>query len=178
MFVGDEVLLDVSFKAARARLAKLTRDGSLVSASTDAYGEGITHLVGVGPPGAAPGMSRLVEVLFLDLVLHEDCAVLALRWEAVGPGGELFAALDADISLLPAGEQTALFSLAGAYRPPLGAPGAWLDRAILQRVAAVTIRTFINRVADAIAHPASAAERTQGQAGADRSWLPPAFETP
>jgi hypothetical protein len=41
MFVGDEVLLDVSFTAAWARLANLIRGGLLLSASEDAYGQGI-----------------------------------------------------------------------------------------------------------------------------------------
>ena len=45
MFVGDEVLLDVSFTAARARLVNLLRGGLLLSASEDAYGQGITGLV-------------------------------------------------------------------------------------------------------------------------------------
>ena len=51
VFVGDEVLLDVSFPAARARLASLIRGGLLGSASARAYGEGITGL-------ACPGWSR------------------------------------------------------------------------------------------------------------------------
>ena len=66
VFVSDEVLLDVSFPAARARLASLIRGGLLGSASARAYGEGITGLArsvsarpGTGPaparPGACPG---------------------------------------------------------------------------------------------------------------------------
>lgn len=158
MFIGDEVVLDVSFTAAKARLGNLARGGSLVRASEDAYDEGITGLARVGPLGSAPGMSTLIEVHFLDLVSREDSALLALRWEAMGPGGRLFPALDADITLTPAGEQVTLITLAGSYRPPLGTLGAALDRAILHRVAAATIRTFISRVADAIAHPANVAE--------------------
>ena len=157
MFVGDEVLLDVSFVAARARLANLTRGGSLLSASKDAYGEGITGLARVGPLGSAPGLSRLVEVHVRDLPDAADSARLALRWAATGPGGRLFPALDADLTLRPAGEQVTVLALVGAYRPPLGALGAGLNRAILHRVAAATIRTFLSRLADAIAHPAGAA---------------------
>lgn len=163
MFVGDEVLLGVSFHAARARLADLTRGGTLLSVSQDAYGEGITGLVKAGPLGSAPGMSRLVDVLCRDPVLHEDSAVLTLRWEAIGPGGVLFPALDADLTLTPAGERATLLTLAGAYRPPLGGLGGRPDPAILQRIAPATIRTFLIRVADAIARPASAAGRTRAR---------------
>ena len=44
----------------------------------------------VGPLGAAPGMSKLVEVHFLKVVTRGESAVLALRWEATGPGGRPF----------------------------------------------------------------------------------------
>ena len=156
VFVGDEVLLDVSFVAARARLANLTRGGLLRSASEGAYGEGVAGLARVGPMGSAPGISRLVEVHVRDLAETGDSARLALRWAATGPGGRLFPALDADLTLRPAGEQATVLALVGAYRPPLGGLGSGLDRAILHRVATATIRTFLGRVADAIARPSAA----------------------
>jgi len=143
MFVGDEVVLDVSFAVARARLADLTRGGWLLSASEDAYGAGITGLSRVG----ALGVSRVVRVQARELAERDGSAGLAIRWEVTGPGGGVFPVLDADITLLPSGEQATLLTLAGAYRPPLGSLGQALDRAILHRVAAATIRNFLNRVA-------------------------------
>lgn len=178
MFAGEEMLVHVSFDAAQARLADLARGGTLLDASQYAYGEGITGVARIGPPGSVRGMSRLAEAHFRGPVIREDTAVLTLRWEAIGPGGGLFPALDADITLSPAGDHATLLSLAGAYRPPPGALDARLDQVILQRVAAATIRIFLGRVADAIADPASAAGRTRGQGGADRSWLPPGSGTP
>ena len=97
MFISGEVLLDVSFAAAQARLANLAR---------------------VGPLGGRPGMSRLVQAHVRDLVTREGSAVLALRREAAGPGGGLFPALDVGITLTPAGDQATALELAGAYRPP------------------------------------------------------------
>jgi hypothetical protein len=153
VFVGDEVQLDISFVAARARLANLIRGGSLLSVSEGAYGEGIAGLARVGPLGSAPAISRLVEVHVRDLAETADSAGLALRWAAAGPGGRLFPALDADLTLRPAGEQATVLALIGAYRPPMGGLGAGLDRAILHRVATATIRAFLSQVGDAIAHP-------------------------
>ena len=92
MFAAAGVLLDLSFPAAAARLANLARGGSLTRASEAAYGDGLTGLVLVGPLGAAPGMSKLVEVHFLEVVTRGESAVLALRWQATGPGGMLFPA--------------------------------------------------------------------------------------
>lgn len=153
MFIDYEVLLEVGFDPARAGLAKLARDKALISASEDAYGEGIKDLIRVGPLGSFPGASKLVEVRFRDLARRDDGAGLAVRWEATGPGGGLFPALDADITVVPINEQTAMLRLAGSYRPPLGALGTALDAAILHRIAMATIRSFLNRIAAAIAHP-------------------------
>jgi hypothetical protein len=175
MFVSDEVVLAVGFAAASARLANVA-DGALLNASRDAYSAGATGLARIGPLGSAPGVSRLVRVQLHDLPGGADRAGLALRWEAVGPGGGLFPALDADLTVTRAGQKTTVLRLAGVYRPPLGALGAGLDRAILHRVAAATIRAFINRVADAIVHPAQAG--AAAVADAVPPPLPSALENP
>ena len=84
-----------------------------------------------------------------------ESAVLALRWEATGPGGRLFPVLDADIRLTPAGEHSARLSLAGAYRPPLAARGAGPDRAVVHEVADATVQSLLARVADVLGRPRS-----------------------
>ncbi len=153
MFVCEVVKLPVSYEAAHTRLANLIAGGSLIAASQDTYGEGITGKLRVGP---AAVLSRLVEVNFRDLVIRGEVAVLTLRWKAVGPGGTLFPVLDADVTLTPAGADTTELRLDGVYRPPLGAAGAGLDRAILHRVATATMRSFVGRIAEEIASPAAA----------------------
>jgi hypothetical protein len=157
VFIDHEVLLEVGFDLARAGLVKLARDKALTSASADAYGEGIENLIRVGPLGSVPGTSKLVQVRFRELARRDDHAGLAVRWEATGPGGGLFPALDADITVTPVDGQTTMLRLAGSYRPPLGALGAALDATILHRVATATIRSFLNRLAAAIAHPPASA---------------------
>jgi carbon monoxide dehydrogenase subunit G len=153
MFVAVEVLLDLSFPAAGTRLANLARTGLLTRVSEGAYDDGLTGLPRVGPLGAAPGMSTLVKVHFTEVVSRGESAVLALRWEAAGPDGGLFPALDADVSLTPAGEQSTRLSLAGAYRPPLAALGAGPGKPVLQLVADRTVRSLLARLADALARP-------------------------
>jgi hypothetical protein len=151
VFVSDEVLLDVSFPAARARLASLIRGGLLGSASARAYGEGITGLARSGPPGPAPGLPGLVQVHAQDLTADGDPSRVALRWETAGPDGGVFPALDADITLAPAGEQAAALTLTGVYRPPPGTAGPGLDRAVVLRCATATIRAFLGHLIEAIA---------------------------
>lgn len=149
MFVRDEVLVDATLEAARERLAKL--DGWFLTAADDAYREGIAALVRVGPLGAAPGISRLVEVRFRSLAAQDHRAGLALRWDVRGVGGSLFPVLDADLVLTSAAENKTMLTLAGTYRPPLGGLGAEIDRLILHRIAEATIRNFLNRIASALA---------------------------
>lgn len=174
MFVGSEVLLDVGFDVARVRLASLTRGGNLLAASQDAYGDGVAGLIRVGPLGPGPGVSRLVEVKFGEPVTRGDSVLVALRWEAIGPGGELFPALDADLTLAPAGEGATALRLAAAYRPPLGALGAQLDRVILHRVASATMREFLGRIGTAITD--SARETDLAREAGQPSSLPPDAE--
>jgi len=171
VFVGDRARLEISFAAAQARLINLVHGNWLLNASRDAYDEGVTGLTRVGPLGPAPGLSRLVDVQFRDLVQHGDTAVLTLRWQVTGSGVRLFPVLDADITLSPDGEDATVLALAGAYRPPLGAVGAQLDRAIFHRVATATIRSFVTRIADAIADPVPAPESVTGLADRQASWL-------
>jgi hypothetical protein len=174
MFVGDQARLEAGFAAARARLASLAHGTWLFGASRDSYGEGITDLIRAGPPGAAPGLSRLAEVQFRGPAQRGGTAVLMLRWHAIDGGGSLFPVLDADITLSPDGQHATVLALAGAYRLPPGALSAELDRAIVHRAATAIIRSFVNRIADAIADPAPA--REPGPATAERqvSWLRPA----
>ena len=158
MFVSDEVVLDVSFAVARARLADLMGNELLRGASEDAYGAGITGLARVGPLG----LGKVVRVQVRELAQTGDRTGIAIRWEATGPGGGLFPALDADIVLVPAAGQTTLLSLAGVYRPPLGSLGMALDRAALHGVAAATIRNFLGRLAASITSPAGAPQSGTG----------------
>ncbi len=153
MFVSDEIVVAVPLRVADARLANLTSSGILSAASGIAWDTGLAA-IRVGP---APGISRLALVRFGELSTRADSAHLAFRWEVTGPGAGLFPALDADITLTACGDEGTLLKLDGAYRPPLGSLGAGLDKALLHRVAAVTIRAFVSRVAAAIADPALAA---------------------
>ncbi len=158
MFVREVIQLPVGIEAAQARLANLLGGGTLIAAARQTYTDGMTGTLRVGPLGAGPVLSRLVEVSFRDLVSHDDQALLTLRWKAIGPGGGLFPVLDADITLTRSddemtGSRATQMRLDGVYRPPFGAAGAGLDRAVLHRVATATIRAFVTEVADAIASP-------------------------
>jgi hypothetical protein len=163
--VGDRVALNLGFDAARARLRILALDGMLLGASEVAYGEGITALVELAGPAA--GLTRLADVCLEDLAETDDCAHIALQWEAIAADGRLFTALDADLMLVPAGDQITALCLTGAYRPPpRGGAGAGPGQAIVRCCATAAIGSFLDQVACALVHPAG----TAGPAG--RSPVP------
>ena len=135
--------LDVSFAIVRERLVQLSGSAFLLSTSEDAYDLGTAGLARVG----ISGLSKLVRVQARDLASADGSVGLAIRWEATGPGGGLFPVMDADVRLVRAGERACVLTISGVYRPPLGALGQALDRAILHRAAAATIRDFVAQVA-------------------------------
>jgi hypothetical protein len=159
MFVQEEARLPVGFAVACTGLARLARGGRLLDASQGAYGDGVTGLAKVGPPGTWPDLSKLVMIQVGDMAVTDDSARLPLRWEATGTGSGLFPALDADIAVTPDGEDATTLILTGVYRPPLGKLGALLDHAILSHVATATIRDFVGRLAQAIEGSASQDDR-------------------
>lgn len=161
MFVSDEVQLDVSLAVARERLMRLAGSGALFRPSDDAYSQGAAGLARVG----IPGLSKLVRVQIRELAAMDEPAGLAIRWEATGPGGGLFPVLDADIRLASTGEQAAVLAMTSVYRPPLGALGQALDRAILHRIAAATIKGFLAQVAARLADQPAGYVASRGEPG-------------
>ena len=155
VFFSEEASLNVSFTAVQARLTYEVRVGGLGRASARAYYHGIT------------GLARLAHVHFQDLAARGESARLALRWEAAEPGGGLFPALDADITLTSAAEHSTTLTLTGVYRPPPGFAGPEVDQAALRRVATATIRAFLHSITDAVSDPARVAGPGTGAADPD-----------
>jgi len=159
VFTGDEVELALEFPAAVSRLALLLRGDWLDSVSQDAYAEGLTGQVRVGPLGGVPGVSKRVEVSLLEPVRHGDMVVMPLRWEATGLVGRLFPVLDANLILGRNEANRAVLRLTGVYRPPLASVGEELDQIVLHRVATATVKSLLMRIATLFTErPGEAAE--------------------
>jgi hypothetical protein len=143
MFTSQELKVEARFDAARERLARMVADGGLTGVSRSAYSGALTRLIRVGPFGETPGVSKEVQVRLIGPV----------RREATGPAGGLFPVLDADLLLRSEGVEKTRLTLNGCYRPPLGRLGSGLDRAVLHRIAAATIRALLRGIADTMAEP-------------------------
>lgn len=150
MFVGHQVLLNVGFGVARARLTHLVNSGLLVSVARDVYPAAVTQLAQASAAESAEP-SELVRVQVRDVVTGAGSATLALRWQASAPHGTLFPALDADIRLVPAEDGAAVLTLDSVYRPPPEVAAGGLDQTVLQRAATTAVQDFLGRIAEAIA---------------------------
>ena len=172
MFVSGEHALDVSIGVAELRLADLV---SWVAGwpvlRTWLTGGGIDQLVRVGPFGDMPGVSRLVRVQFVDPVYRDGAMTVGVRWEAAGAAGGLFPVLDANIRLSGDDRQSSRVVLTACYRLPLGTIGAGLDRLVLHKVAAATIKMFVAGVAGVLEGTREAAGET-----VTSSWWKPGPE--
>jgi hypothetical protein len=162
MFAVHEVEVEVPFDVATLRLTHLINRGGLCGPSEAAYETGLATVLRVGPFGDVRGLSKLVQVRFLDPVPRGATVTVPLRWEAKGATGELFPVLDADLVLARDGTDRARLALTGSYRPPFGRAGAALDRAIMHRLAMATIRSLLECLADAIIDPAPQQEPGTG----------------
>ena len=167
MFVVQDLTIGIGSRAAQARFENLLHGNWLAETSRAACEGGAEGLLRVGPAG--PVAAKLVRVCFLDPVYRGDVMTVGLRWEAAGAAGILFPVLDANISISPAGDESARLALAGSYRPPLGRLGAGLDRAIMHRVAAATVRCLLQSVAEALVSPAPAGHPAED---ASPGWQP------
>jgi hypothetical protein len=159
--VGVRVALNAGFHAARARLKILAKGGTLPRACEVAYGEGIAGLAELVGPAA--GLTRLAGVCLEDLTETDDCAHLALQWEAIAADGTLFTALLADLMLLPAGDQITALSVTGTYWPPPGRAVARPGQAIVRRCAMAVVGSFLDSVACELVQPAGMAGLLAGQ---------------
>ncbi len=154
MFIGDHVLLTVGFAAARTRLGNLAGGGLLLGASEHAYAETITGLAdATGSVAVAP---QLAGVRPGDLTGTSRTAQLPVHWDVTTADGALFPALDADLTLTPAGNQTTIFALTGVFRPPPGLAGTGLEPEIVFWFATAAVRVFLARLASALVHPPGA----------------------
>jgi hypothetical protein len=159
--VGVRVALNTGFYTARARLKILARGGMLPRASGVADGEGIAGLAELAGPAA--GLTRLAGVCLEDLTGTDDCAHIALQWEAIGADGKLFTAQLADLMLIPAGDQVTALSLTGTYWPPPGRAGTGLGQAIVRRCDTAVIGSFLDSVTCELFHPADMAGLLAGR---------------
>lgn len=79
----------------------------------------------------------------------ERQTLVPMRWEATGASG-LFPRMDAELVLAEMGPGLTHLAFRGSYEPPLGPVGRFMDRALLHRLAELTVKSLVDRLAATI----------------------------
>jgi hypothetical protein len=117
----------------------------------DAEDRGSRLLADVGfSVGATHRAEKQVEVAVGEPFRMPGKTLLPIAWTASG-GEPLFPSLEGDLEVAALGERRTQLSISARYRPPLGAVGRMLDRALLHRVAESSVKDFLDRVAETLA---------------------------
>lgn len=99
---------------------------------------------------AGAHFDRIAAVGFASVVEEEDgTRVLPLWWEAADQPW-LFPTFDGGLEIRPDDGGTQL-RLEGRYRPPLGAAGALVNRAVLNRAATASLEALLDRLSARLA---------------------------
>lgn len=134
--------------------ARITADGGswLSPLATGAIHEGEALRVRIGPIASLPMLSKTVTLHVDRPIERGDITVIPLTWKATGPKG-VFPVLRADLEVAPLSSDVTQLTLRGSYEPPLGLLGHGLDRLVMHRIAEAAVRSFMRRLADAVASP-------------------------
>ena len=146
MFVYYFVYVDRPFRKVEGEL--LDRFEEFGAWASEAYrdGEDIRARMAVGK---APLLAKEVSLHVGEPIRAHAHTTLPLTWEATGSPG-LFPRMLADLIVAPLGSSRAQLTFRGSYDPPLGTVGEILDRALLHRVAEVSVKAFMDRIASAL----------------------------
>jgi len=140
----------------------------VLAADAGDHGDRLSAAVGLAVDGHR--MRKVVDIEVGEPVRLGEKVVLPLTWRAAGAEA-LFPVMEGDLELAPLGPAISQLAMSARYRPPLGAVGRAIDRAVLHRVAEATIKDFVDRVAEALEAQAEAKTEAVPASGAGGTHL-------
>ena len=144
IFIQDFVDIELPLEILRTRFGGDSEWlGPIANAATQ---DGETLRMRIGPTWAAGLITREVQVTLGPSRERNSALYRSITWKASGMTS-LFPLLDGDMELAAMGPESCRVSVDVIYTPPFGGFGARVDRALMHRVAASTVRSFISRVA-------------------------------
>jgi hypothetical protein len=146
MFVRYYLDLDVPYETVESAL--VADPASWVPGLLrDAEERGQRLLAEVGFEVETRRIEREVEIRVGTPYRIPSKTLLPMSWSATR-SEHLFPQLDADIEVAALGSSRTQLAISARYRPPMGALGRALDKAMLHRVAEATIKDFLDRVGE------------------------------
>lgn len=111
-----------------------------------ANGDGERMLTELGLEAGGHRIGRLIEIELGAARVGTGFVYMPIRWHAA-TGAGLFPTLDGELEVAAVGEHRTQLGLSANYSPPLGLLGKIADRALFHRVAEVTVKDFLERIA-------------------------------
>ena len=111
-----------------------------------ANGDGMKLLTELGFEVAKKRIEKQVAVTVGAPRKTAGATLVPISWQAASASW-LFPALDGQLEIAAIGESRTQLGLSATYDPPLGLAGKIADRALLHRVAEVTIKDFLESIA-------------------------------
>jgi len=149
MFIRYFLDLPLSHEEAEARLLAAP-EAWVPGLARDSDDRGVRLLAEVGlPVDEAHRLDKRVEIVLGPPYRIPGKTLLPLTWRATGPE-RLFPLFEADVEIAALGPSRTQLSISARYRPPFGALGRALDRALLHRVAEATVKDFLDRVGETL----------------------------
>jgi hypothetical protein len=155
MFVRYYVDLPIAFAPVEGALLDAPAEW-VPTLMRDAEDRGQRLLAEVGFEVDTGRVDKEIEIELAEPYRMGGKCVVPMTWRATGVE-RLFPQLDADLEIAALGTSRTQLSINGRYRPPMGAVGRMLDRALLHRVAEATVKDFLDRVAERLTTAMTAA---------------------
>lgn len=150
MFVRYYVMISRPFAEVEAELTAGAAHW-LPAMAQRANGHGAQLLSELGFDVGKRRIGRRIEVKLGAPERTAGVTLLPVRWQAATKAG-LFPALEGQLEIAKLGLTTTQVGLSASYDPPLGLVGKIADRALLHRVAEVTVQDFMKRIGDQLEH--------------------------
>jgi hypothetical protein len=147
VFVYYFAQLHRPFEKAEERVSRLLRD--LTGWADAAYRDGEELRARVGVGGKRPFIAKTVTLDVGRPVRSPNQTTIPLSWKATGPPG-LFPVMNADLTVARLGPDMAQLGFSGSYQAPGGPVGQAIDEALLHRIAESSVKTFVDRIAEAV----------------------------
>jgi hypothetical protein len=117
----------------------------IADSATDAYREGEELHQRMEAGGGVPAKDVLLNVG--QARIRRDGLAFPVTWRATGPT-MLFPRMAADLVVAPIDERSTSCVFEGTYEPPLGFVGGAFDRLVMNRLAEMTVKIWVDRVVD------------------------------
>lgn len=136
-----------SARAPHAHVESVLADleAEMADSAADAYRQGEELRQRMEAGGGVPAKEVMLNVG--QARIRRDGLAFPVTWRATGPT-MLFPRMAADLVVSPIDQHSSSLVFEGSYEPPFGFVGGAFDRLIMNRVAEMTVKMWVDRVVD------------------------------